>query len=184
MDFIELSGGTYEQLQFHHVKESTKKREAFFLEFAKNIKPKVKSAKVYLTGGFRTLPAMVRAVESNETDGVGLGRPVTAEPDIAKKLLKEGVQSVALTHYDYDIITGLFACATQMGQAGNTTIEEANNDPCHGIVDLSDTKAADAYREALVPFLQKVEELGQKGKTAYGIFEYEITSNNQVRVQA
>ena len=36
-DFIELSGGTYEKLAFHHQKESTKNREAYFLEFAKKV---------------------------------------------------------------------------------------------------------------------------------------------------
>lgn len=32
VDLIELSGGTYECLVFSHMKESTKKREAFFIE--------------------------------------------------------------------------------------------------------------------------------------------------------
>jgi 2,4-dienoyl-CoA reductase-like NADH-dependent reductase (Old Yellow Enzyme family) len=31
VDFVELSGGTYEELAFDHKRESTKKREAFFL---------------------------------------------------------------------------------------------------------------------------------------------------------
>lgn len=33
VDLIELSGGTYESLGFHHKKDSTKKREAFFIEY-------------------------------------------------------------------------------------------------------------------------------------------------------
>lgn len=36
-DFIELSGGNYERLAFQHVRESTKKREAFFLEFSDQV---------------------------------------------------------------------------------------------------------------------------------------------------
>lgn len=32
VDLIELSGGTYESGAFHHKKDSTKKREAFFIE--------------------------------------------------------------------------------------------------------------------------------------------------------
>lgn len=38
IDFIELSGGTYEKLAFNHQRESTKKREAFFLEFCQQVR--------------------------------------------------------------------------------------------------------------------------------------------------
>jgi 2,4-dienoyl-CoA reductase-like NADH-dependent reductase (Old Yellow Enzyme family) len=34
VDFIELSGGTYEDLVIYHKKESTRRREAFFIEYA------------------------------------------------------------------------------------------------------------------------------------------------------
>jgi hypothetical protein len=56
VDFVELSGGTYEELAFSHKKESTVKREAYFLEFAKLITPALSEEKtlVYLTGGFRS----------------------------------------------------------------------------------------------------------------------------------
>ena len=63
----------------HHMKESTRKREAFFFEFARQIKPAVKNAIVYLTGGLRTTPAMVSAIKDGATDGIGLGRPSTQE---------------------------------------------------------------------------------------------------------
>lgn len=33
-----------------------------------------------MTGGFRTAAAMVQAIKENATDGIGLGRPITAEP--------------------------------------------------------------------------------------------------------
>lgn len=78
-DFIELSGGTIEKLVFCHLSDSTVRREAFFLEFAKKIKPEIKNTVVYLTGGFRTVPGMVKAIEDGSTDGIGLGRPITAE---------------------------------------------------------------------------------------------------------
>ncbi|OHW92128.1 NADH oxidase [Colletotrichum incanum] len=38
-DFVELSGGTYEQTAWHHRRKSTRAREAFFLEFAEKIAP-------------------------------------------------------------------------------------------------------------------------------------------------
>lgn len=76
-----MSGGTYENWQLIHSNESTKAREAFFLECSAAIRPYLKDGRVlYLTGGFRTVPAMIRAIKAQETDGVGLARPVTAEP--------------------------------------------------------------------------------------------------------
>lgn len=49
-DFVELSGGTYQSLAFAHKRESTKKREGFFLEFADLIAPALSKTKVYITG--------------------------------------------------------------------------------------------------------------------------------------
>ncbi|KAF2759022.1 FMN-linked oxidoreductase [Pseudovirgaria hyperparasitica] len=85
-DFVELSGGTYESLAFVHKRESTKKREAFFLDFAEMITPVLSKTKVYITGGLKTAGAMVKALES--VDGVGLARPVTQEPTLPKDIIE------------------------------------------------------------------------------------------------
>ncbi|KAI0542008.1 NADH:flavin oxidoreductase/NADH oxidase [Xylaria digitata] len=91
MDFIELSGGTYQQLGFSYMRESTKRREAFFIEFAEMIVPQLKRTKVYVTGGLRTAAAMVEALKT--VDGIGLARPVTHEPDFAKKIINGDAKS-------------------------------------------------------------------------------------------
>lgn len=93
LDFVELSGGTYEQLGFK--RQSTQKREAFFLDFAEVIRPSLKKTIVYVTGGFRTGKAMVDAVKGGSTDGIGLARPVCAELTICKDLIENKVQSCA-----------------------------------------------------------------------------------------
>lgn len=54
-DFVELSGGTYESLAFMHKRDSTRAREAFFLEFAELLAPALTKTKVYVTGGFKTV---------------------------------------------------------------------------------------------------------------------------------
>jgi 2,4-dienoyl-CoA reductase-like NADH-dependent reductase (Old Yellow Enzyme family) len=77
-DFVELSGGTIEKLAFTHLSDSTRAREAFFLDFAEQIRPAVKSTILYLTGGFRTAQGMVNAVKTGATAGIGLGRPVAS----------------------------------------------------------------------------------------------------------
>ncbi|EKJ73732.1 hypothetical protein FPSE_06078 [Fusarium pseudograminearum CS3096] len=85
-DFVELSGGTYQSLAFAHRRESSKKREAFFLEFAETIIPELKKTKAYVTGGLRTVHAMVEALKT--VHGIGLARPTTNEFDLPAKLIK------------------------------------------------------------------------------------------------
>lgn len=87
VDFVDLSGGTFEGRAFHHVKESTKRREAYFIEFAETIRPLLKKTKVYVTGGLRTASGMARAIEEGSCDGIGIGRPLAAEPYLCKELL-------------------------------------------------------------------------------------------------
>lgn len=87
-DFVELSGGTYEKLAFGHKRESTKKRESFFLDFAEQIVPGLSKTKVYVTGGFKSVGAMVDAVKpKGMVDGVGLARPLCQEPRFCKDVL-------------------------------------------------------------------------------------------------
>ena len=54
-DYVETSGGTYENMVMEHKKESTKKRENYFIEFAERIRSAVTQTKVYTTGGLRTV---------------------------------------------------------------------------------------------------------------------------------
>jgi 2,4-dienoyl-CoA reductase-like NADH-dependent reductase (Old Yellow Enzyme family) len=75
-DYIEFSGGTYESLADTQKHESTK-RESFFLEFAEGIVRPLNKTKSYITGGFKTVGAMVKALDS--VDGVGLARPICQE---------------------------------------------------------------------------------------------------------
>jgi 2,4-dienoyl-CoA reductase-like NADH-dependent reductase (Old Yellow Enzyme family) len=88
VDFVDLSGGTFEARAFEHKKESTVKREAYFIEFAEQLRPLLKKTKVYVTGGLRTAGGMVKALESGACDGLGIGRPLAAEPYLCKEILK------------------------------------------------------------------------------------------------
>jgi 2,4-dienoyl-CoA reductase-like NADH-dependent reductase (Old Yellow Enzyme family) len=88
IDLLEISGGTYEKpaMMGAPVKDSTKKREAYFLEYAQEIK-KVVACPLMVTGGFRTLGFMEEALKNDELDLIGLGRPLCIEPFLSKKLL-------------------------------------------------------------------------------------------------
>lgn len=104
MDLIEVSGGTYERAAMvgtQH-KESTLNREAYFIEFIKKVRDKVK-APLMLTGGFRTVETMNAAIENGELDFIGLGRPFCVYPEVAKELI-EGTRTEC---HVPDLLTGV-----------------------------------------------------------------------------
>lgn len=90
IDLIEISGGTYEAPAMTgvvKVKDSTQKREAYFLEFAEKARAAV-SVPLLLTGGFRTLGGMAEAIESGAVDLVGIARAMAIETDLPARLLR------------------------------------------------------------------------------------------------
>ena len=88
MDLIEVSGGTYERAAMVGTmqKESTKQREAYFIEFIAKVRALVDTP-LMLTGGFRTQQVMQEALDSKAVDIVGLGRPFCMYPYLAKELI-------------------------------------------------------------------------------------------------
>ena len=89
VDLIEVSGGTYENPKLlSSVKESTKQREAFFMEYVhefRKVSASYKESKIpplMLTGGFRTAAGMDFALASGEIDIVGIARPFATEPEL------------------------------------------------------------------------------------------------------
>lgn len=88
MDLIEVSGGTYERAAMVGTmqKESTKQREAYFMDFIVKVRQKINTP-LMLTGGFRTATTMARAIEGGELDFVGLGRPFCLYPNVANDLI-------------------------------------------------------------------------------------------------
>jgi len=92
IDLLEVSGGTYEQVEFFkdvpdsEIRASTRVREATFLTYAKSIR-EVAKMPVMVTGGFRTLAGMEAALADNQTDMIGIARPFCVDPDFPKKML-------------------------------------------------------------------------------------------------
>ncbi|EMC98898.1 hypothetical protein BAUCODRAFT_120188 [Baudoinia panamericana UAMH 10762] len=117
VDFVDLSGGTFEGRAFEHKKDSTKARESYFIEFAEMIRPLLKKTKVYVTGGFRTASGMVRAVADGACDGVGIGRPLGAEPYLCKEIL-EGKVCGAIENF-VPLPQNTQGTGTQLHQLGN-----------------------------------------------------------------
>lgn len=133
-DFVELSGGTYEKLAFGHQRESTKKREGFFLEFAESIAPVLSKTKTYITGGFKSVGAMVKALDI--VDGVGLARPLAQEPHLCKDMLEgKVVGAIKLRIPDENFGLTNVAAGTQMRQVGKD----------HEPIDLSNEENEKAF---------------------------------------
>lgn len=87
LDLLEISGGTYEKAVMMGVsKQSTVRREAYFLDYAAKAR-KVSEFALMVTGGFTTAEGMTEALKSGALDVVGLGRPMTVAPDLAGRLL-------------------------------------------------------------------------------------------------
>ncbi|OCK80979.1 FMN-linked oxidoreductase [Lepidopterella palustris CBS 459.81] len=127
-DFVELSGGTYEQIAFQHKRESTMKREAFFMEFADSIVPVLKETKTYVTGGFKTVGAMVDALGT--IDGIGIARPVCQEPRLCKDILAGKVTGAYKQLFDQDNfgLTNIVA-GSQIRQIGRDQEPFDGSDP-------------------------------------------------------
>ncbi|BFM17828.1 NADH:flavin oxidoreductase/NADH oxidase family protein [Maricurvus nonylphenolicus] len=89
IDLIEISGGSWENPvnRRGEQKESTRKREAYFLEFAEELKKNV-SAPLMVTGGFRSQAAIEEALDSGAMDVAGLARPYAVDPNLANKILQ------------------------------------------------------------------------------------------------
>ena len=92
MDLIEISGGTYEAPVMtgkgKTIKESTQKREAYFIDYCEEVRKIVKTP-IMLTGGFRTSKIMNEALASGACDMIGLARSVAVNPNFPNDLLSE-----------------------------------------------------------------------------------------------
>jgi len=105
IDLLEISGGNYEQpsmmgLQGRElvhdapVADSTRAREAYFLDYAESIR-RVAAMPLMVTGGFRTRAGMQAALASGALDVIGLGRPMCLDTDLPNRLFDHAVDQAA-----------------------------------------------------------------------------------------
>ncbi len=96
IDLLEISGGNYEQPSMGGappsadalpVKESTRKREAYFLAYAESMQRLGLKVPLMVTGGFRSRAAMDAALGSGAAGVIGLGRPLCTQTDFPNRLL-------------------------------------------------------------------------------------------------
>lgn len=104
IDLLEISGGNYEsgiyedavakQERDKGLRESTKRREAYFLTYAIEVKNAMKKTPTLVTGGWRSRENMEIAIKDKECSLIGLGRPLCGDPDGPKKLLSGDIDSL------------------------------------------------------------------------------------------
>ena len=107
VDFLEVSGGNYESAgmilgptgfedmtKLSAIGTSTQIREAYFVEFAKQIKATMKKSAVMVTGGMRSRASMNGALENGDADLIGVCRPVCGDPYCVGKLLRNEIDTL------------------------------------------------------------------------------------------
>jgi len=95
IDLLEISGGTYENAVFlvdEGLRQSTIKREAYFIEFARKVKD-ASSVPVMVTGGIRSLNFSNKALSEGTLDMVGIARPFLLYNNFAKRFLAGEVEA-------------------------------------------------------------------------------------------
>ncbi|MEM1397401.1 MAG: NADH:flavin oxidoreductase/NADH oxidase family protein [Pseudomonadota bacterium] len=108
IDLLEISGGNYEQPKMvglgglepvfeDNVQESTRQREAYFIQYAEEV-AKIAKAPLMVTGGFRTRKGMDDALVSGAADVIGIGRPLCVDPSIPNRFLAG--DQMALPRYE------------------------------------------------------------------------------------
>ncbi|RFU24795.1 hypothetical protein B7463_g11550, partial [Scytalidium lignicola] len=103
VDFVEISGGTYENPKSYHgsvqpTKTSTptstpyqsshrSSREVLFLDFAVKVRERLPHVPLLVTGGFRSRTAIRDAITSGACDMVGVARPATILPEFPQMIM-------------------------------------------------------------------------------------------------
>lgn len=96
VDFVEVSGGTYEKPAMFAEADAPKqsasshRREGFFASFAKRaheVMPAGSKMRIIVTGGFRSRVGMAQAVRDDAIDGIGLARPAALDPALPVTVL-------------------------------------------------------------------------------------------------
>lgn len=94
VDLLELSGGNYEApAMMGTVKESTRRREAYFLDYAAQVRQSC-AVPLAVTGGFRSAEGVESALASGDTDFVGIGKPFALLSDLPERLFSGNFERI------------------------------------------------------------------------------------------
>ncbi|WMT38964.1 NADH:flavin oxidoreductase/NADH oxidase family protein [Paenibacillus sp. D2_2] len=97
IDLIEISGGNYEnpKMFIADASDRTKKREAYFLDYAAKARQLI-SVPLVVTGGFKSEEGMTEAIASGAIDMVGIGKAFTLVPDLPNQIFQGKYNTVQI----------------------------------------------------------------------------------------
>ncbi|MGD9328736.1 MAG: NADH:flavin oxidoreductase/NADH oxidase family protein [Cyclobacteriaceae bacterium] len=101
IDLLEISGGTYEKVAFflmneddqRQIRESSKRREAYFLDFAQKVRA-ISDLPLLITGGFRTFNFCNEILQNGELDLIGMARPFITDREKIAGFIEGNVPSL------------------------------------------------------------------------------------------
>jgi len=105
IDLLEISGGTYENITFlteRYQRDSTRKREAYFMDFARKIR-KQTSLPLMITGGFRSVDFCEEVLANNELEMIGFARPFLVYKSFPAGFLNDTVERVSDAKFEFKI---------------------------------------------------------------------------------
>jgi 2,4-dienoyl-CoA reductase-like NADH-dependent reductase (Old Yellow Enzyme family) len=98
LDLIEITGGNYESPAMSGpAADTTRAREAYFLDYARSVRALAGNVPLAVTGGFRSRAAMDEALGVGDCDVIGVARPTATTPDAAAAVLTGRTEALA-TH--------------------------------------------------------------------------------------
>lgn len=174
VDFVEISGGNYEQPKMmdmagmqpvfeEKVRESTRAREAYFANYARSVQTRAKMP-LMVTGGFRSAEAMNAAIEDNQADLIGMARPLCLDTQIPNKLLSGTLSKAEAWEKKIRIGPGFFGqnSSSKMIKAMNTA--GAQGWFCHQIKRLAAGQEPNTKLGALSALIKYQKEEGVAAK--------------------
>ena len=100
IDAIEISAGVATKPVSSRSNILSREQEAYFLPYAKAVRPKVGKLPLSLVGGLRSPDLMEEIIKEGWTDFVSLARPFICEPDLVNKIRAGRREPVSCTRED------------------------------------------------------------------------------------
>jgi len=177
LDLLELSGGTYEQLSFFgtgepgkkapQLAESTRLREAYFLDYAERVRKAIKMP-LMVTGGFRSVEGMNHALKEDALDVIGLGRPLCVDTELPHKLLSGQCLEAPRYELGLQIGPGILSSTSRINRIRNFNHLYAQGWYCVQLLRLGRGLPADASLSPISGMFQYLKNEYQGVKALVG----------------
>ena len=116
---------------------------------------------------------MANAIKEGSTDGIGLARPIAAEPDLPKKILDGTASGSVADRLDQNNFgLTLMASIAQMALMGKRSLKEANGEVCKDIPDFSREAEAESFQKYVTAFTAELMKAAAENTVISAVPEY------------